>query len=137
MSLVALHPAGAQRAGGQPPALTLFAINGGADTVPAGEPSLLLTHRTVGARPSEYHVSTRADFAGAPWLAYMDAPTLSNWYRADGEACDATRNSHRVTLFFQVRATVGEEVRVSDGQRQLVPSRVESNVLCDAICARP
>lgn len=115
--------------------LTLFAINGGVDTVSASEASLVLTHRTVGTRPSEYRVSVRADFAGAPWVAYVDAPTLPNWYRADGEACGASRTSRRVTFFFQVRATIGEEVRIADGQRQLVPSRVESNVLRDDICA--
>jgi len=41
-----------------------------------------------------------------------------------------------VTLYLQVRATVGEELRVVDGQRQLRPARVESNVLKASICAR-
>jgi hypothetical protein len=43
--------------------------------------------------------------------------------------------SHRITLYLQVRANVGEEVRILDGQRQLVPASVESNVLRATICA--
>src|SRR6185295_6499070 len=90
--------------------------------------------RVVGARPTEYRVSPRADFAGAPWIPYADVPTLRGWYRTDGESCDPAHRSHPVTLFFQVRPTLGEEVRIVAGQRTLVPSRVESNVLRDTIC---
>lgn len=126
----------ATRAGAQqPPVLTAFAIDSGAERTAATDEAVVLSHRVVGARPSEYRVSVRADFTGAQWLPYADAPTLRGWYRADGETCDPTRRSHRVTLFFQVRSTVGEEVRIVAGQRTLVPSRVESNVLRDSICA--
>lgn len=124
-------PAAAQ----QPPVLTAFAIDSGAERASSTDETVVLSHRVVGARPSEYRVSARADFAGAQWVPYADVPTLRGWYRPDGESCDPTRRSHRVTLFFQVRATMGEEVRIVAGQRTLVPSRVESNVLRDTICA--
>jgi hypothetical protein len=132
---------GGQRAGpdmrvaGQPPVLTTFAINGGVDTVSSAEAVVTLDHALVGARPSEYRVSHRADFSGAAWIPYLAAPSLRDWYDASGAACDAKRPSHRVTFYLQVRASVGEEVRIVDGQRQLVPARVESNVLRATICA--
>jgi hypothetical protein len=127
----------AQReAGGQPPVLTAFSINAGGDTVSATAVAVALVHTTVGARPSEYRVSHRADFLGAEWQAYADTPVLRDWYEAAGDPCDAARPSHRVTLYLQVRATVGEEVRIVDGQRLLRPARVESNVLKASICAR-
>ena len=126
----------AQRSGGQPPVLTAFSINGGSDTVAASSTAIALVHTTVGARPSEYRVSHHADFVGARWEPYSDTPILRDWYEASGDACDPTRLSHRVTLYLQVRATFGEEVRIVDGQRQLQPARVESNVLKASICAR-
>ncbi len=126
----------AQRSGGQPPVLTAFSINGGSDTVAASSTAIALVHTTVGARPSEYRVSHRADFLGARWEPYADTPMLRDWYEASGDPCDAARPSHRVTLYLQVRATLGEEVRIVDGQRQLQPARVESNVLKASICAR-
>lgn len=119
----------------QPPVLTAFSINGGADTVSAAAPSVALVHTVVGAKPSEYRISRRADFAGAPWLPYVSAPAVRDWYDAGGESCAAARGSHRVTLYLQVRSNLGEEVRIVDGQRQLMPARVESNVLRATICA--
>ena len=126
----------AQRAAEQPPVLTAFSINGGVDTVSTSDLLLTLTHTIVGTRPSEYRVSHRADFGGTRWEPYTPAISMRDWYDASGPPCDSTRPSHRVTLFFQVRATLGEEVRVVDGQRQLVPARVESNVLRAIVCAR-
>ena len=120
----------------QPPVLTAFSINGGADTVSAAAPTVTLVHTVVGTAPTEYRVSRRADFAGATWVSYAPTPAIRDWYDATGEACGPQRESHRVTLYLQVRATVGEEMRIIDGQRQLVPARVESNVLRATICAR-
>ena len=128
--------ASAQRGAEQPPVLTAFAINGGSDSVSIAETSVALAHSIVGTRPSEYRVSHRADFAGAQWEPYAASISMRDWYDAAGPSCDATRTSHRVTLFLQVRATLGEAVRVVDGQRQLVPARVESNVLRATVCAR-
>jgi hypothetical protein len=122
----------------QPPVLTAFTINGGADTVSSSDASLTLTHTLVGARPSEYRVSHRADFAGARWMAYTPPLSIRNWYDGSGATCAAlstSHASHRVTLYLQVRAKVGDELRIVDGQRQLVPSNVESNVLRASICA--
>jgi hypothetical protein len=132
----ALSRAFAQRAPEQPPVITAFAINSGSDTVLASAGTVSLTHTVVGARPTEYRVSHRADFAGSSWLTYTPSLVIRDWYDAAGATCDRGQPSHRVTLFLQVRATVGEEVRIVDGQRQLVPARVESNVLRATICAR-
>jgi len=126
----------AQRGVEQPPVLTAFAINAGVDTISMAEASITLNHTIVGARPSEYRVSRRADFSGARWEPYQATISLRDWYDGSGPACDSARASHRVTLFLQVRATLGEEVRVVDGQRQLVAARVESNVLRATVCAR-
>jgi hypothetical protein len=119
-----------------PPVITAFTLNGGIDSVSATEPVLLLAHVIVGARPSEYRVSHRADFAGARWMPYAPPLTLRDWYDASGAGCIASHPSHRVTLYLQVRADVGEEVRIVDGQRKLVPATVVSNVLRATICAR-
>jgi hypothetical protein len=146
-ALVAMAPAArAQRAGPgssgpptpaqQPPVLTALSINGGADTIPATDLSVTLVHTVVGARPSEYRVSHRADFAGASWLPYTAVPALRDWYDSAGEPCDASKTTRRTTLYFQVRAALGEEVRIVDGQRQIAPARVESNVLRASVCAR-
>ena len=126
----------AQRSAEQPPVLTAFSINGGMDTVSTSDLTIALTHTIVGTRPSEYRVSHRADFAGARWELYPGAISMRDWYDPSGPACDSTHTSHWVTFFLQVRATLGEEVRVVDGQRQLVPARVESNVLRRTVCAR-
>lgn len=137
LAVPALAPG--QGAKQQPPVLTAFSIDAGADSVSSSAASVTLTHTVVGARPSEYRVSHRADFAGAQWLPYAAPLSIRNWYDRSGEPCTMTQTSHgsrRVTLFLQVRAKVGEEVRIADGQRQLVPSNVESNVLRATICAR-
>ena len=137
-SLILERPRAAlgQRPKEQPPVLTAFSINGGVDTVLATDPSVALVHTVVGARPSEYRVSRRADFSGARWEPYTAPLSIRDWYDPAGPACSSNRQSHRVTLYFQVRATLGEEVRVVDGQRQIVPARVESNVLRATVCAR-
>jgi hypothetical protein len=127
--------ASGQGAKAQPPVLTAFSINTGADTVSSADGAISLTHTVVGARPSEYRVSHRADFAGARWIPYAAPLTIRDWYDASGAACATGRASHRVTLYLQVRANVGEEMRIVDRQRQLVPASVESNVLRATICA--
>lgn len=129
--------ASSQAAKQQPPVLTAFSINAGADTVSSGDGAIALTHTVVGARPTEFRVSHRADFAGARWIPYAAPLTIRDWYDASGAACAASQPSHRVTLYLQVRANVGEEMRIVDGQRQLVPASVESNVLRATICAHP
>jgi hypothetical protein len=119
--------------------LTAFSIDAGADSVSSTNPSVTLTHAVVGERPSEYRVSHRADFAGAQWIPYATPLSIRNWYDRSAAACTASQAppvSRRVTLYLQVRAKVGEELRIADGQRQLVPSHVESNVLRATICAR-
>jgi hypothetical protein len=133
-----LGPALAIAQGGpaQPPVVTVLTINAGADTVSSAAPALVLNHTIVGSRPSDYRVSRRADFAGAAWLAYMDRITVRDWYDPTGPSCDPARATHRVTLYFQVRSTLGTEFRIVDGQRHAVPARVESNVLKASICAR-
>jgi hypothetical protein len=127
----------AQSRGEQPPVLTAFMINGGAVAVTASDEFITLAHTVVGRRPTEYRVSQRADFVGAVWLPYVEAPRLKDWLGTSRDACEAPHASRRVTLFFQVRATTGDELRVVDGQRTLVAASVESNVLRDNICAVP
>lgn len=130
--------ASGQGARQHPPVLTAFSINAGAESVPSTDPSVTLTHAVVGERPSEYRVSHRADFAGAQWMPYTTPLSIRNWYDRSAAACtmsQAPALSRRVTLFLQVRAKVGETLRIADGQRQLVPSNVESNVLRATICA--
>jgi hypothetical protein len=125
-----------QSGASQPPVITSFSINGGADTVSATDPMVILVHAIVGTPPTEYRVAHRADFARAQWLPYAPTLQLRDWYDAAGESCDAARPSHRITLYLQVRSTVGEELRIVDGQRRLIPAHVESNVLRATICAR-
>lgn len=121
----------------EPPVLTSFTINKAAHTVSTSELTVLLTHTARGTRPTEYRVSHRADFLGASWLPYVDVPNMRDWFHASGSACDSTRASRLVTLFFQVRVTGGTEVRVAAGQRRVVSTAIESNVLRDDICAHP
>src|SRR5437016_2775876 len=64
----------------KPPVLTAFTINGGADSVAVSAPFVTLVHTIVGARPTEYRVSHRADFAGALWVSYLLAPVVRDWY---------------------------------------------------------
>jgi hypothetical protein len=127
--------ASAQGVKQQPPVLTAFSINSGADSASSADGDVALTHTVVGARPTEYRVSHRADFAGARWAPYAAPLTIRDWYDASGAACGAAQSSHRVTLYLQVRANVGEEMRIVDGQRRLVPASIESNVLRATICA--
>lgn len=122
----------------KPPVLTAFTINAGnTDSVSASAPFITLVHSAVGTPPAEYRVSRRADFAGAGWMPYETTLILRDWYDAAGDACTpaAGLGGHRVTLYLQVRAALGEEVRIVNGQRQLQPARAESNVLRASICA--
>jgi hypothetical protein len=126
----------AQTGATQPPVLTGFAINGGAETVVRSDEFVSLDHTVVGSRPSDYRVSHRADFSGAEWVPYTSAPRMKDWNAVPGDVCDANGTSRRITLFFQVRAPAGMEMRIVDGRRVMAPSRAESNVLRDTICAR-
>ena len=136
VSLVALRliPAAHQTAP-QPPVLTHFAINRGADATADSAAFIELTHTAVGERPTHYRVSHRADFSGAAWIAYADVPTLKDWNETGGPPCDSSHRSHVITLFLQVRVVTGTEVRIVGGQRVLVPIAIESNVMRDSICA--
>lgn len=129
--------ASSQGAKQQPPVLTAFSINGGADSVSTNDISVTLTHIVVGTRPSEFRVSHRADFAGARWMPYSAPLSIRDWYDGSGATCTNSQPSRRVTLYLQVRASLGEELRIVEGQRQLVPANVESNVLRATICAHP
>jgi hypothetical protein len=40
-------------------------------------------------------------------------------------------------LYFQVRAVLGQDIRVIQGQRVLVPTTSESNVLSGELCVVP
>jgi len=121
----------------KPPVLTAFSINANTDTVSAAAAVVALVHTAVGTPPAEYRVSHRADFAGAAWTPYEPMPTIRDWYDASGDACAAAPSltGKRITFYFQVRAALGEEVRIVNGQRQLQPARAESNVLRATICA--
>jgi hypothetical protein len=121
----------------KPPVLTSFSINTGVDTVSATARYVALVHASVGTPPAEYRVSRRADFAGAPWMPYEAHLILRDWYDASGDACTVgtSLSGRRVTLYFQVRAALGEEIRIVNGQRRLQPARAESNVLRASICA--
>jgi hypothetical protein len=122
----------------KPPVLTAFAINaGGTDSVSASAAFITLVHSAVGTPPAEYRVSHRADFSGATWMPYQATPIVRDWYDATGNVCTSSTglSGHRITLYFQVRAALGEEVRIVNGQRQLQPARAESNVLRASICA--
>lgn len=124
-------PLGAQSTA-QPPVLLAFSLGDSVHRAHAGQ-SLPLHHRVVGTAPSHYRVSTRADFAGAPWLPYT--PPLRWDARPVGALpCPARTNGSLVRVHLQVRAVLGQDVRVIDGQRSLVPVTVESNVLADSTC---
>ena len=124
------------RAAQRPPVLTTFALNDGAASTPANTP-VVLAHTVVGARPSDYRVSPRADFAGAPWLAYASRPMLGNIDILSSAGCDIAGTTRRLRLYLQVRAVLGDEVRIVNGQRTLQPVVAESNVLADSICVSP
>jgi len=120
-----------------PPVLTAFSINANADTVSASAAVVMLVHTAVGTPPAEYRVSHHADFVGATWTPYEANPIVRDWYDAAGDACTVgpSLTGRRVTFYLQVRAALGEEVRIVNGQRQLRPARAESNVLRATICA--
>lgn len=128
-----LFAAPTQRSSMRPPVLTVFAIDDGADFALAGVP-MVLTHTVVGASPSHYRVSARADFARATWLPYIGRLTVDPDASATTTSCGAAGTSRRLQLFLQVRSTLGTDVRVVNGHRVLVPATVESNVLTDTIC---
>ena len=73
--------------------LTTFTINGGATYVSAADSAIALSHTVVGAHPTEYRASRRADFLGARWLPYVETPTVHDWY--DATANRATRLARR------------------------------------------
>jgi hypothetical protein len=118
-----------------PPVVTSFDINGGAASIQASAPAIELHHVVAGMRPSQYRVSRHADFSDAAWQPYVDVPVMRDWFSALRGPCGESRDSHTIVLFFQVRADLGVQVQVLDGQRAVVPQRVESNVVRDSICA--
>ncbi len=126
-------PAVPQRVGRQPPVITAFALDDGA-AIALGQELVVLTHTVVGATPSAYRVSARADFVRAVWHSYLARPTLAGWESLTIRGCEIEGTKEKLVLFFQVRASLGDEVRIVNGQRTLVPVMVESNVLSDSIC---
>jgi len=133
LSLVVLASSGPpQSTPHQPPVLTAFTLNNGADTAKGGT-ALLVAHTIAGAAPTEYRISSRGDFEGAPWMTYDPRLTTdSRQWRAAGRC--ASPGFSRLLLFLQVRRRAGEEVRIVAGKRTLVPVWLESNVLADSIC---
>ncbi|MBL0169920.1 MAG: hypothetical protein IPP90_04175 [Gemmatimonadaceae bacterium] len=117
----------------QPPVLTVFALNDGAATS-SPDATIVLSHTVVGTVPTSYRVSSRADFAGAAWLPYTRRPELVNVAGLSTLGCDVPGSVRRLRLFLQVRSTLGDEVRIVNGQRSLTPVVAESNVLADSIC---
>lgn len=126
--------ASAQRA--QPPVIIAFAVHDSAATISRSVSELHLAHRVTGLRPLEFRVSARADFAGALWQPYRADLRLSGWvaYVQTGMRCNNGMPGDRLTLFLQVRADIGSAVQIVNGQRAVVPQRVESNVVSDNIC---
>lgn len=112
--------------------ITTFALDYGATI--AVNARVLLAHTVVGATPTDYRVSARGDFAGASWHAYERRPMLQGWESLTTRGCEVAGTTRKLTLYFQVRATLGDSVRVEGGQRLLAPISVESNVLADSIC---
>jgi hypothetical protein len=132
LSLALLASSGSGQASHQPPVLTTFAIDNGAENARA-HTTLLMAHTVAGAAPTDYRISSRADFEGAPWIAYDPRPTTdSRHWRASGR-CQSPGFS-RLLLFLQVRRRAGEDVRIVAGKRTLTPVWLESNVLADSIC---
>lgn len=129
--LAAVGPLGAQSAA-QPPVLLSLSLGDTASRVHPGQ-SLVLHHRVVGTAPSHYRVSTRADFAGAVWLPYS-VPLRWEARAGTSTPCPDRVPGALARVHLQVRAVLGQDVRVVDGQRSLVPVTVESNVLVDSTC---
>lgn len=129
--------AAGQSAPNRPPVLVSFSLNGEAGSARAGD-KLALVHTAVGPRPREYRVSTRADFVGAPWLAYEIRPLWDASGQPTHPGCEGGGPEPAATLqvYFQVRVVLGEEIRIVNGQRTLVPLTLDSNVLTDSICLR-
>jgi hypothetical protein len=123
----------------QPPVIVSFAINDTATTVSGAAAAITLVHATAGARPVEYRVSARADFANALWLPYATPLRLTGWQGLvqHGAKCDGGADGQRLLLFLQVRADMGGTVHIVNGQRVMVPQKIESNVVSDAICVVP
>ena len=121
----------------QPPVIIAFNINSGAASASRSLPLLRLVHELTGVHPYEYRVSARADFAGASWLPYSAALQLSGWTALikPGAHCDGALVGQRLILFLQVRAEIGGAVRIVNGQRVVVPQKVESNVVSASVCA--
>lgn len=121
----------------QPPVIIAFSINEGAESVVRAAPLVRLVHEVAGTPPAEYRVSARADFAGALWQPYSLPLRLTGWTAMvrPGERCEGRLAGHRLVLFLQVRAEIGGVVRIVNGQRTVVPQKVESNVVSDTICA--
>ena len=124
-------PGHRQAAPHQPPVLMTFALNNGAESARAG--SLVLAHAIAGANPTDYRISSRSDFEGATWMPYDTRLTTDTRQWRTGGRCESTGFS-RLLLFLQVRRRAGDEVRILDGKRTLVPLWLESNVLADSIC---
>lgn len=119
----------------QPPVLTLLQLNANAATVQRGGAPILLEHGIAGTLPTEYRVSARADMAGARWERYAIPLRLRDWHALVSHApCDGARPGERLLLFLQVRAEMGGEVRIVNGQRGLTPKKIDSNIVSDAIC---
>lgn len=123
----------AGQAARQPPVLIRFEIGDGSGPVRAGV-DLPLVHRVAGGRPSHYRVSRRADFEGAQWASYREQPTWRFVPTGAEPACGAAGGGSAIRLYFQVRTVLGEEVKIQDGRRVLIPLTAVSNVLSAAAC---
>jgi hypothetical protein len=132
-----LQPPVAATFGTQPPVLTSLAINDTATTVSRSARALDLKHVVAGARPVEYRISARADMANALWMPYVTPLQLAAWQSLidrGAAACDGRRSGQRLQLYLQVRTELGGTVHIVSGQRVIVPQKIESNVVSDAIC---
>lgn len=138
-ALLLMAPVYAQRPTAQPPVLLNFSINDSSATVTRAAATLTLTHAVAGTRPSEYRVGVRADFANALWLPYTTPLRVSGWQSLAGAGapCGTRGEGKRLQLYLQVRAELGGTVHIVNGQRTVVPEKVESNVLGSAICVLP
>ena len=135
--VVAPQPPPSAPFGAQPPVLTSLAINDTATTASRGARMLDLKHVVAGARPSEYRISARADMANSLWMPYATPLQLRAWQSLidrSASACDGKRAGQRLQLYFQVRTELGGTVHIVSGQRVIVPQKIESNIVSDAIC---
>jgi hypothetical protein len=123
----------------QPPVLLSLqlGVRERADGEPSAPVVVTLTHRLVGSFPAHYRVSPRPDLLGATWLPYAALPM---WAGAlvPGTPCQGRLGAGTLLrLYFQVRAVLGQDIRVIQGQRVLVPTTSESNVLSGELCVVP